>query len=132
MESVLRYLQENKIFYVATTEDGAPRVRPFGAVMAFEDHLYICMNNQKKVYEQLKKDPRVEICSFNGGTGWMRVSGVVNFDDREDAREAMLETMPDLRGMYRKDDGLFVVAWISEAVATFSDMQGEPYEVCFG
>ena len=32
MEKILAFLQEAKTFFVATVEDGEPKVRPFGFV----------------------------------------------------------------------------------------------------
>ena len=39
MEEVLKYLKECGTFYLATIEGDQPRVRPFGAVCAFEGKL---------------------------------------------------------------------------------------------
>jgi len=40
-EKAMELLKEAKVFYLATVEADQPRVRPFGAVCVYEDHLYI-------------------------------------------------------------------------------------------
>ena len=38
MEEVLKFLKECGVYYLATIEDGKPRVRPFGTAEIFETH----------------------------------------------------------------------------------------------
>ena len=87
MKEVINYLKECGTFYLATTEGEQPRVRPFGAVCEFEGKLYIVTNNQKDVYRQMLKNPKVEISGMNQGT-WIRITGEVQEDLRREARVA--------------------------------------------
>lgn len=127
MNEVLEYLRACGPFYVATTEaDGQPRVRPFGAVCAYEDHLYIVTNNQKKVYKQMIANPRVEICAMQGET-WIRLTGIVREDTRREARVAMMDANHDaLSSMYTVDDGLMTVLYFTEGSATICSFTDEP------
>ena len=73
MEKALKFLKDCGVFYLATVEDDqagaapSPRVRPFGAVCGFEGRLYIITNNQKKVFDQMQKNQKVEISGMAGG-----------------------------------------------------------------
>lgn len=60
-------------------DGGHPHVRSFGAVCEFEGKLYIVTNNQKKVYQQMLKNGKVEICGMSKGR-WIRVEGTVKED----------------------------------------------------
>ena len=60
MNEVAEYLKSCGTFFLATSEDGQPHVRPFGAVCVFEGRLYIVTNNQKKVYRQMKENGKIE------------------------------------------------------------------------
>ena len=71
-------------------EDGQPRIRPFGGICIFDDKLYFVTNNQKKVYQQMKNNEKVEICGMYEGT-WIRISGNVKEDVRREARVAMMD-----------------------------------------
>ncbi|MBP5288616.1 MAG: pyridoxamine 5'-phosphate oxidase family protein [Clostridia bacterium] len=130
MEKIAQFLDETKTYYLATTEGDQPRVRPFGTILLYNGKLYIQTGKSKSVSRQLAKDPKAEICAFNGET-WLRVAGeLVNDDDRA-AKVAMLEKYPDLKGMYDPDDGNTQVLYFKDAVATFSSFTAAPETVHF-
>ncbi len=126
MKETLSYLKECGVFYLATVEADQPRVRPFGAVCEFEDKLYIVTNNQKKVYDQMLENPKVEISGMSGGS-WIRLEGKVKRDERIEARRAMLEANQEtLTKLYSADDNKMEVFYFTEGTATVFTMQGEP------
>ncbi|MDD5946068.1 MAG: pyridoxamine 5'-phosphate oxidase family protein [Clostridia bacterium] len=101
MEELLKFLEKNPIFYLATDDDGQPRVRPFGFHMMFDDKFYMVTALPKKVCKQMEKNPRVEFCSMAPDTHFLRVSGEVVFDnDNMEAKKKVFEVMPDLLKMY--------------------------------
>ena len=129
MNEVLEFLKGCGTFYLATCEDGQPRVRPFGAVCVFEDKLYFVTNNQKKVYRQMKKDGKVEICGMYKGR-WIRVEGEVKEDLRREARVAMMdENEAALKSMYTVDDDLMTVFCFESGKATIYSFTDEPREI---
>ena len=130
MTEVLKFLKENT-FYVATVEGDQPRVRPFGAVCEFERKLYIVTNNQKKVFAQLKANPKTEICAMDKDGNWLRVEATTVLDERKEARDAMLAANPSLSRMYSADDGLMEVLYLKDVTATFSSFTSEPRTVRF-
>lgn len=130
MEEVCKFLKEAETYYLATDEDGQPRVRPFGTAHIFEGKLYIQSGKKKDVAHQIAKNPRVEICAFKNGE-WIRVAGTLVEDDRREARVSMLDTYPSLQKMYSADDGNTVVWYIKDATATFSSFTAAPRVVKF-
>jgi len=130
MREVLEYLKECGVFYVATNEQGQPRVRPFGVVADFEDKLYISTNNQKDVFKQMQENPRIEICGMKNGT-WIRVEAIVVRDNRKEAREKMLADNPSLEEMYAADDGKMEVLYLQNTTATISSFTDEPKVITF-
>lgn len=126
MNEVLEYLKSCGTFYIATCEDGQAHVRPFGAVCEFEGKLYIVTNNQKKVYQQMKKNGKVEICGMHKGT-WIRVEGEVKEDTRREARVAMMDdNKAALSSMYTVDDNLMTVFYFEYGTATIYSFTAEP------
>lgn len=126
MKKALEYLKSCGTFYLATSEDGQAHVRPFGAVCEYEGKLYIVTNNQKKVYQQMKKNGKVEICSMHKGT-WIRVEGEVKEDLRREARVAMMEAnKASLSSMYTVDDNLMTVFAFEHGTATIYSFTAEP------
>lgn len=130
MEEVCKFLKEAQTYYLATDEDGQPRVRPFGTAHIFEGKLYIQSGKKKDVAHQIAKNPRVEICAFKNGE-WVRVAGTLVEDDRREARVSMLDAYPRLQKMYSADDGNTVVWYIKDATATFSSFTAAPRVVKF-
>ena len=125
MKEALDFLKRCGTFFIATDENGQPRVRPFGAVTEFDGKLYIITNNQKEVYKQLKKNPKTEICGFDGEK-WIRISGTLEEDLRKEARVAMLETDPSLKKLYSADDGLMTVFFFKTGKAVISSFTDAP------
>ncbi|MCD8153841.1 MAG: pyridoxamine 5'-phosphate oxidase family protein [Clostridiales bacterium] len=126
MKEALEYLKSCGTFYLATSEDGQAHVRPFGAVCEYEGKLYIVTNNQKKVYQQMKKNGKVEICAMHKGT-WIRVEGEVKEDLRCEARVAMMEAnKASLSSMYTVDDNLMTVFAFEHGTATIYSFTAEP------
>lgn len=126
MKEALKFLQDCGTFYLATDDNGQPRVRPFGVVAEFEGKLYISTNNQKDVYRQMLKNPKVEMCGMSDGK-WIRVTGEVKEDTRREARVAMMDANEAaLSGMYNVDDGLMTVFYFTNGTATVSSFTEEP------
>jgi len=62
MNSEIIDFLRNKTFYLATIKDNMPMLRPFGAIMQFENKLYFVTSTTKEVYKQIIKNPN--ICLF--------------------------------------------------------------------
>ena len=67
MKEVYDFVKKVGTYYLATVdENGQPHVRPFGTINIFKDKLYIQTGKKKEVSKQLQKNPKAEICCFNG------------------------------------------------------------------
>lgn len=130
MQKVVDFLKKTGTYYLATVDGDQPRVRAFGTVNVFEDKLYIQTGKSKDVSKQIHKNPKVEICAFDGQQ-WLRVSGELCEDDRREARHAMLEAYPNLRAMYNEDDGNTEVFYFKNATATFASFTGGGETITF-
>ncbi|MBQ7625254.1 MAG: pyridoxamine 5'-phosphate oxidase family protein [Clostridia bacterium] len=131
MREVYEFLKQSGVFYIATDDNGQPRVRPFGAICVFENKLYIMTSNQKPVYKQLEKNPNTEISSMTPDGRWIRLSAQVVRDERFEARRAMLDANPDLRRMYSEDDGKIEVLFLKNAKAVICSFTAAPETYTF-
>ena len=109
MNKVVEELKKVKIFYIATIEDDQPRVRPFSSVAEFEGHAYLCTGKHKEIYEQISKNPKIELSGMYDGGTWLRVSANLVEDDRIEAQEAILNDPTGPSQLYKAGDGRFVV-----------------------
>ena len=132
MNEVYDFIKACGTYYLATVEDGQPRNRPFGTINIFDGKLYIQTGKSKEVSKQIQKNPKVELCCFDGSKGtWLRLAGELVRDDRREAKADMLEHYPELKGMYSADDDNTEVLYFKNAVATFSCFTEPPKVVKF-
>lgn len=130
MKEVFDFIKECGTYYLATVEDGQPRNRPFGTINIFEDRLYIQTGKSKEVSKQIQKNPRVELCCFNGKQ-WLRLSGELVRDDRVEPKKDMLEHYPQLKSMYSAEDENTEVLYFKNATATISSFTDAPRVIKF-
>ena len=130
MEEVFEFLKQCGTYYLATDDNGQPRVRPFGTVDLFEGGLYIQTGRCKDVYHQMEKNPRVELCTFDGKR-WLRLTATAKTDNRVEAEKHMLDAYPHLLSRYQPGDGNNVVLRLENVTATFSSFTEEPKTMRF-
>lgn len=130
MQSVYEFIKSCNTYYLATVENGQPRVRPFGTINIFNGKLYIQTGKSKNVSKQIAANPKVELCCFDGKR-WLRLAGELVNDDSVEAKKSMLDNYPNLRSMYNENDGNTQVLYFKNATATFSSFAEEPKTVKF-
>lgn len=123
VEKVCELLKECKAYFLATDDGGQPRVRPFGTAHVFEGKLYIQTGNFKRVYQQMKQSPKVELSGMIGDR-WIRVEATAVEDDRVEAKESMLDAYAELKGMYNTANT--AVFYLTEATATVYSFGSQP------
>lgn len=117
MWEIYEFLKKAGTYYLATCENGQPRVRPFGTVNIYKDRLYIQTGRSKAVSRQLHANPRLELCAMLDGR-WLRLEASAVEDDDREARVSMLEAYPELKALYSPDDGNTEVWYLRNAAAT--------------
>lgn len=126
MNRIVEELKKTNVFYVATVEGDQPRVRPFSSVTEIDGQVYLCTNNQKECYKQIMANPKVEICGMGKDGTWIRVTGKLVRDDRDEARAKMLEDPTGPSQLYQVGDGLFEVFRLENAACTKFSMTADP------
>jgi len=130
MQEVFQFIKQAGTYFLATNDDGQPRVRPFGTVHLFDGKLYFQTGRSKNVSRQLHADPRLELCAAQDGR-WLRIEATAVLDDRREARVSMLEAYPSLQAMYSPDDGNTEVWYLRNATAVFYSFTEPPRTVVF-
>ncbi len=130
MKEVQEFLKECGVYFLATSEDNIPHVRPFGTAEIFENKLYIQTGKKKDVSKQIAKNPNVELCAYKDGK-WLRVKGVLVRDERLEAKKDMLDKNPELKSMYSAEDDNTEVLYFEKATATFYSFTELPREIEF-
>ena len=104
LKKITDFLDNCKVFYFATVDGDAPRVRPFGFYMVFEDRLYFGAGTHKATHRELEANPNVEICCCSGGS-FLRLRGKAVLDMRPETEAALFEKAPMLRRAYNAETG---------------------------
>lgn len=126
MSELFELLKASPVGAIATTEGGAPRVRPFQFMFEEGGKLWFCTSSRKPVYAQLKANPEVEFLATKG-SAWARISGVARFHDDARAKERILEQSELVRSVYKEaSNPVFEVFAIEDWTATVSDFSGDP------
>ena len=124
-QDCITFANENPVCYIATVEDGQPRVRAFLMWFADETGFYFHTGTPKSVYKQLKGNPTVEICFYNPDIPpsgkMMRVAGKVEFLDDLALKTRLFEERPFLKtlGTGKPEDPLVAVFRIYTGEAHF-------------
>ena len=130
MDEIREFLRNCGGFCIATMNGDQPRVRPFGIVEIFEDHLYIETGKKKDVYKQIMKNNKVELCGFQGEK-WIRVTGKLINDDRVEAKKYVLDMNPHIRSMYDENDDNTAVLYFESGKATIYSFVEPPRTIEF-
>jgi uncharacterized pyridoxamine 5'-phosphate oxidase family protein len=130
MQEVYDFLKKANTYYLATVEGDRPRVRPFGTVNIFDGKLYIQTGKVKDVSKQIKANPKIELCAFNGDN-WIRVQAVAVEDNRREAKQHMLDAYPQLKDRYSADDDNTQVLYLKDVTAVISGFASEPKTIKF-
>ena len=125
MEEIYEFLKACGDYFLATCDDGQPRVRPFGTINIYNNRLYIQTGKSKAVSRQLHKNPKLELCAMKDGK-WLRVEATAAEDDAREARVSMLDAYPELQAMYSPDDGNTEVWYLRNVTATIYSFTEPP------
>jgi uncharacterized pyridoxamine 5'-phosphate oxidase family protein len=92
LQDCIKFATENPVCYLATADGDQPRVRTWLMWYADESGFYFVPLASKQVFEQLKQNPKLELCFYNNAaeaTDWkqMRVSGEAEFLEGEEDLE---------------------------------------------
>jgi uncharacterized pyridoxamine 5'-phosphate oxidase family protein len=127
MEEILLILKENANGFLATVDDGKPRVRPFGFILDDENKLYFCTNSMKNVYKQLLLIPFIEFSVTTKEMKTLRISGEIKFCEDIAIKDRVLNVYEPIKQGYKTaDNPIFQVFYMEHGEAIISDFPGQP------
>lgn len=98
MSYTISFLNDCKVFYLATINNNKPAIRPFGAIMEFENNLYFSTSNAKSVYKQIVENPHIQIVALKlEKREWIRINGLAIEEKNVRIKTIMLEKCPILK-----------------------------------
>lgn len=105
MSRIYEFIKECGTFFVLTQNNDFPAGRPFGAIMEWNNCLYISTADTKAVYGQLLEHNKMQIVALKEGTReWMRVNGIATECFDLSIKQRMLKECPVLKKHYPSAD----------------------------
>ena len=97
MSKAYEFLRECGYFYVLTINKDFPAGRPFGAVMEYDNKLYISTNTGNQAHIQLRENGNIQILAKKEQTReWLRITGKATECVDISMKQKMLEECPVL------------------------------------
>ena len=125
IKKVYDFLENAGTFYLATVEGDQPRVRPYGAMLYYEDKIYIMAFGKTNATRQIADNQKAELCAFKGQT--LRIECKLVEDNRPDVGRALVDKMPSLKSALGENGENGVMYYLKDATATFFKLM-EPVE----
>lgn len=127
MQEVLDFLDTNRVVFLATMQDGCPRVRPFQFQFAEAGRLWFCTARSKAVYAQLSADPRLEFSAVAKDMTTLRLKGAARLDDDMAAKRRIIESNALVRGLFgTAENPDFTAFSVDHGSAVLFDFSGRP------
>lgn len=129
MSRVTEFLQENPVQYLATVgRDGKAKCRPFMFCFEEDGRLWFCTNHTKDVYQDMQKNPYIEISVSNASYAWIRLNGKAVFENNMEIKKKCMNN-PIVKGQYETaENPIFEVFYLEGAKAVIADFSGNPPE----
>jgi uncharacterized pyridoxamine 5'-phosphate oxidase family protein len=102
----------------------------FPAIDLFDGKLYIMTKNGKKVSDQMKANPKVELTAMRG-EDWIRITCEAYLETRHDAVVSMVNAHPHLEQFYHADDPNTEVFYLANATAIIFSTTPQPLTIHF-
>lgn len=105
-----KFIRECGYFFLATSVDNKPKLRPLGMIYSNDKALFIATDKRKKVYSDLRSNPFVEMASYNLNTRkWIRINGKMEMESSDKVRKEVMTLYPMIKQEYINKDEIFFV-----------------------
>jgi uncharacterized pyridoxamine 5'-phosphate oxidase family protein len=126
MSKIGDFLNETKVFFLATADGDQPKARPLGAYLDMDGRVIFGVGDFKNVYKQLLANPKVELVACKQNGHWLRYTGKAVFESDPKYAAAMLEKLPQLKDVYNEKTGHKMMTFhIEDATAVDIPVMGE-------
>ena len=110
IDNCYKFIHECGYFFLATSFNNQPKLRPFGMIYSNRKALYIATDKRKNVYSDLVGNSQIEIASYNMSTRkWIRVNGKAEVENSIMIRDEMINKYPSLKQKFFDETEMFLV-----------------------
>ena len=130
MTEVYEFLNSVESWFLATSENNKPHVRPMGAQNIYNGRIYFLTGKKKDVYKQLIENPNIEVTAYKDGK-WIRINGKAILDESIEAQIDFLDHNPALKDMYKPGDANTAVFYFDSCICAFYSFTSNPRIIKF-
>ena len=124
-EKVCKFIDEAKVYYLATIEEDKPHVRPLGSHKLLNDKVYFFIGDFKNVYKQLLKNSNCELVATKTTGEWMRISGKAIFEKDFTIADNTPNDNKKIKELYEKNGWKAMIFHIEGKVEIINIMKSE-------
>ena len=123
LKAVSDFLGQAGTFWLATEDGDQAKTRPVSFQMYEDGKIYFLTGKHKDVYQQMLKNPKVEICGFHGAD-IVRIWGKSHIvEDDQELFERCKKVLPLLGQIYNDQTGYKpAIFYIEDPKAEYSNM----------
>ena len=125
----VEFLKEAGTYFIATSDEGQPQLRPFGSNMEYEGRFYFSMGRSKNVFKQMIANPKVSIAAMKPNRDWIRIIGEAVLDDSEEAKAYLLENNPRIGEIYKDNPGEVAMFYLTNATCVVNESGKDPQPI---
>jgi uncharacterized pyridoxamine 5'-phosphate oxidase family protein len=119
---VAEFMQDSKVFYLATNGENGPDVRPMGIAIPYNEKLYFVLAEPMNLHKQLQADSKVAMSAWNGEK-MLRLYGTAVLDDSDETKDAFIGMNEQIAQMFPKE--IIAPYYLKDAKASIGPMGGE-------
>ncbi|MCL1804722.1 MAG: pyridoxamine 5'-phosphate oxidase family protein [Clostridiales bacterium] len=123
------FLKEAGVYFIATSDDGQPQLRPFGSNMEYNGRFYFSMGRSKNVYKQMISNPKVSLAAIKQNMDWIRIVGEAVPDESEEVKKYLFENNPRIGEIYKDKPGEVAMFYLKNATCMVTEGGKEPTAV---
>lgn len=110
IDDCYQFIRECGYFFLATSLDNQPKLRPFGMIYFNQKALYIATDKRKNVYSELIANPQIEMASYNPNAHrWIRICGRAETESSIRIKDEMINDYPLLKQKFFGDAEMHLV-----------------------
>ncbi len=119
---ITKFIEDSKIFYLATNGEAGPDVRPMGIAIPYNSKFYFILAKPMRLHNQLQANGKVSICAYDGEK-ILRLYGTAVMDDSNETKEAFISMNDQIAQMFPKE--VIAPYYLKETKASIGAMGGE-------
>lgn len=110
VDDCYRFIRECGYFFLATSCDNKPKLRPMGMIYSNKKELFLVTDKRKKVYAELTVNPQTELAAYNlNSRKWIRITGNVQIESSEVVKEEIAGVYPMIGQEYAGEEEIYLV-----------------------